>query len=137
MSTEHYVDSQGNYIGGFGDGAQPPEGSTLAPSAPPSGAHTLVSGAWVPPPITEAMVDAEAQRRTDAILPAERRDEISLHGLALLMKGEENWNAADLAAVAEADSYWSQIEPIRLGAATLKAMDPIPQDYATNEAYWT
>jgi len=84
---------------------------------------------------TEEMVDAEAQRRTDAIFPAEKRDETSLHGVALLMKGQANWNSADLAAVAVADALWSQIEPIRAAAETIKAMDPIPDDYADNSRW--
>jgi len=34
MTTTHYSDAQGNYIGGFADGAQPPEGAIERPAPP-------------------------------------------------------------------------------------------------------
>lgn len=134
MTTSHYVDGNGNYIGGFGDGAMPSSG-TLVATAPASANDTWNGTQWISPPPTAEMVDAEAQRRTDAIFPAEKRDETSLHGVALLMKGQANWNTADLTAVAAADALWSQVEPIRAAAEVIKAMDPIPDDYA-DDSRW-
>lgn len=46
MSTLHYVDAQGVYLGGFGDGAAPPHGAVEVPE-PPHGLATWVNGAWV------------------------------------------------------------------------------------------
>ena len=34
MTTTHYSDAQGSYIGGFADGAQPPEGAIERPAPP-------------------------------------------------------------------------------------------------------
>ena len=95
---------------------------------------------WVATPApspTEEDVDAEVARRTRAILSLQKQVETSLYGVALAFKGPENWNTADQEAVAAANALWAQIEPIRLKGEVLKAMDPIPQDYATNEAHWT
>lgn len=46
MATQHYVDNNGVYIGGFGDGAIPPTPSTLV-DAPKDARDTWVNGAWV------------------------------------------------------------------------------------------
>lgn len=37
MSTLHFVDADGNYIGGFGDGAIPPDGAIQVEQAPKHG----------------------------------------------------------------------------------------------------
>lgn len=37
MSTLHFVDADGNYIGGFGDGAVPPDGAIEVKAAPSHG----------------------------------------------------------------------------------------------------
>lgn len=48
MTTRHYVDAQGNYIGGFGDGATPPPGATEVRGRPPASAlERRVGGRWV------------------------------------------------------------------------------------------
>ena len=46
MTTQHYVDAQGVYLGAFGDGATPPQGAVEVP-APPHGLATWANGAWV------------------------------------------------------------------------------------------
>lgn len=46
MTTEHYVDAQGNYLGGYGDGAEPPEGSKKVPVAPSHGWQSWDGTAW-------------------------------------------------------------------------------------------
>jgi len=44
--TKYFVDSNGNYIGGF-DGTPPPAGSVEVPTPPDHGLDKFVSGAWV------------------------------------------------------------------------------------------
>lgn len=46
MTTTHYRDSDGNYIGGFGDGATPPDGAIQCP-APTRASDTWNGSAWV------------------------------------------------------------------------------------------
>ena len=45
MSTTHFADAQGVYLGGFGDGAVPPEGAVEVP-APPHGLATWDGAGW-------------------------------------------------------------------------------------------
>lgn len=50
MTTRFYVDANGDYLGGFGDGAIPPVGAIeVQNDPPPSGKHRRVGGAWVAP----------------------------------------------------------------------------------------
>ena len=58
MSKLHYVDGLGTYLGGFGDGALPPEGAVEVP-APPHGKAVWSGVAWVmPPPVAPSSVPA-------------------------------------------------------------------------------
>ena len=53
MTTTHFVDGQGKYLGGFGDGAEPPTGSIEVP-APTHGFDTWDGTAWnTPVPSTD------------------------------------------------------------------------------------
>ena len=45
MTTIHYADAAGAYLGGYGDGAMPPGGAIEVP-APPHGLATWANGAW-------------------------------------------------------------------------------------------
>jgi len=54
MSTTHFADAQGVYLGGFGDGAVPPEGA-IEVTEPPHGAAVWDGAAWI--------WDAEAHAR--------------------------------------------------------------------------
>lgn len=54
MTTQHYADAQGVYLGGFGDGATPPSGAVAVPE-PPHGEAIWDGEAWV--------WDAEAHAR--------------------------------------------------------------------------
>lgn len=52
MTTKHYVTSGGVYVGGFGDGAQPPAGAIEVMEPPAHASQLWVNGAWqayVPP----------------------------------------------------------------------------------------
>lgn len=49
MATVFYVDQNGALLGGFGDGAQPPEGAIEVPE-PPHGAATWSGSEWIMPP---------------------------------------------------------------------------------------
>jgi hypothetical protein len=80
-------------------------------------------------------VNTEGFRRIDARYPPQARDFLIIEGLALLFKGQANWNAADTTRAqsiqAMRTSYKAHID----AATTLKAMSPIPLDYAANQ-YW-
>ena len=66
MTTVHYSDAQGNYIGGFADGAQPPEGAIERPAPPRADAVWGGSGWAVPqapqPTLEEARAAASMSR---------------------------------------------------------------------------
>jgi hypothetical protein len=49
MTTKFYVDENGVQLGGFGDGAMPPNGSTEVPE-PPNGWAVWSGSDWVMPP---------------------------------------------------------------------------------------
>lgn len=52
MTTQYFVDGQGNYLGGF-DGATPPDGAIEVPEAPTDARQIWAGNAWgaVPPAI--------------------------------------------------------------------------------------
>lgn len=49
MNTKFFVDENSALLGGFGDGAQPPEGAIEVPE-PPHGEATWTGSEWVMPP---------------------------------------------------------------------------------------
>lgn len=55
MTTQHFVDAQGAYLGGFGDGALPPVGGVEVPE-PPHGLAMWINGAWVAPVIVPPVI---------------------------------------------------------------------------------
>ena len=66
MTTTHYSDAQGNYVGGFADGAQPPEGAIERPAPPRADAVWNGIGWAVPqapqPTLEEARAAASMSR---------------------------------------------------------------------------
>lgn len=46
MMTKHYVTPEGVYIGGFGNGAEPPVGASEVPDPPAHAGQLWVGGAW-------------------------------------------------------------------------------------------
>jgi hypothetical protein len=66
MTTTHYSDAQGSYVGGFADGAQPPEGAIERPAPPRADAVWGGSGWAVPqspqPTLEEARAAASMSR---------------------------------------------------------------------------
>jgi hypothetical protein len=54
--TLYFVDSSGNYLGGF-DGAQPPEGAIEVPNPPNHGLDIWANGAWVSYVPTPSLLD--------------------------------------------------------------------------------
>lgn len=67
MSTLHFVDDNGLYLGGFGDGAKPPEGSIEVP-APSDGRMEWDGSEWQRTPVMDE--EANAQVAHDALLDA-------------------------------------------------------------------
>lgn len=62
MTTQHFADTSGRYIGGFSDGALPPRGSVETP-APPTAWHLWNGSEWAVNPSALA-TEARAQRNT-------------------------------------------------------------------------
>jgi len=58
MTTTHYSDAQGSYIGGFADGAQPPEGAIERPAPPRADAVWNGSG-WAVPQSPQPTVEEQ------------------------------------------------------------------------------
>jgi len=58
MTTTHYSDAQGSYIGGFADGAQPPEGAIERPAPPRADAVWSGSG-WAVPQSPQPTVEEQ------------------------------------------------------------------------------
>jgi hypothetical protein len=69
MTTKHYVTPEGVYIGGFGDGAEPPAGAIEVSTAPDHAAQLWFNGEWQAyvPPKTEQ----EAARKAAYIAEAD------------------------------------------------------------------
>jgi hypothetical protein len=69
MTTKHYVTPEGVYIGGFGDGAEPPAGAIEVLTAPDHAAQLWRNGAWlayVPP-----KAEQEAARKAAYVAEAD------------------------------------------------------------------
>jgi hypothetical protein len=54
--TKYFIDSDGNYIGGF-EGADPPEGSIEVPNAPDHALDKWNGSAWIPYTPTVSPID--------------------------------------------------------------------------------
>lgn len=61
MTTKHYVTSAGVYIGGFGDGAEPPAGAIEIPIPPDHASQVWDRGAWLT--YVPAKVEQETKRQ--------------------------------------------------------------------------
>lgn len=57
-TTKHYVNESGKYLGGFGDGAEPPDGAISVP-APINGLDTWDGANWIAYTPTQAELEAE------------------------------------------------------------------------------
>jgi len=98
MSTQHYVDSNNNYLGGFGDGAMPPEGSTEVP-APAHGLDTWDGAAWipyVPDPVLAAIEELDITDKQIARIGEETIDILFAKGVLVA----SDFDAASLAKLA-------------------------------------
>lgn len=70
MTTKHYVNDAGQYIGGFGDGAVPPQGAVEVPE-PPHGRATWDGAAWHLPVPTPTREEQEKLRHTAYVAEAD------------------------------------------------------------------
>ena len=76
MTTTHYSDAQGNYVGGFADGAQPPEGAIERPAPPRADAVWNGSGWAVPQSPQPTVEEQRAQWSAAAVQLKIALDEI-------------------------------------------------------------
>jgi len=67
MTTTHYSDAQGRYVGGFADGAQPPEGAIERPAPPRADAVWGGSGWAVPQSPQPTVEEQRAQWAATAV----------------------------------------------------------------------
>lgn len=114
----------------------------------PSPDHTWVGGAWQAPPdpepvpveaITPAQVKAEANRRIVAIMPEYKQRNAIAFGLEMVLEhgpDPANWPADMQNMNAAVQAQWAAIKLIRQRSDAIEVMDPIPQDFATNEDLW-
>lgn len=121
-------------------GNVPPDYAS-APVAPEGvGIGWTVNGETYDPPaepaITADQVKAEAERRIIAIVPAWKQRNLTAQATILAKIGEANWTPEQAAAWAAGEAIWSAVAAIRAASDVIEALDPIPQDYATNEDYW-
>ncbi len=82
-------------------------------------------------------IKAEAYRRIVAILPEWKQRNLTVRAVVLTEKGRVNWTAEELAEWDAGMALWQQVQAIRDASNTLEAMSPIPDDFATNEVYWS
>jgi hypothetical protein len=121
---------------------------------------------YQPPPIAPEDVQAERERRLQLGFDYDFGDGRGVHRIGTTAADMVGWNDVDKAANALSalgdnittmtivtdtgpvditSSEWMQItlaatafrQPIWAGSFDLQAMDPIPADYATNDAYWS
>jgi len=88
-----------------------------------------------PDPITAQQVKDEAYRRIVAICPEWKQRNLTAQAAILAEKGRANWTADELAAWDAGEAIWQQIAAVRAASDVLEAMDPIPDDYASDE-HW-
>lgn len=69
MTTKHYVTSEGVYIGGFGDGAEPPAEAIEVAVAPDHAAQLWLDGAWLA--YVPTKTEQEAARKAAYIAEAD------------------------------------------------------------------
>ena len=81
-------------------------------------------------------VKAEAMRRILVICPEWKQRNLTAQAAILAEKGRASWTADELAAWDAGRAIWDQIAAMRQRSDAIEAMDPIPADFATNEAYW-
>lgn len=59
-TTKHYIDGSGSYLGGFGDGAEPPAESIEVDTPPKDGRDRFINGAWVDRDVSTEEIQSEA-----------------------------------------------------------------------------
>ena len=86
--------------------------------------------------VTGEMVKQEARRRILAIAPDWKQRNLNAEQAALLKKGQENWDADEMARWSAAEAIWIQINAVRAASNTIEALSPIPDDY-TDDKHWS
>jgi hypothetical protein len=88
------------------------------------------------PAITAAQVKAEAGRRITAIAPEWTQRNLTAQAAVLAKIGVDNWTTEQTAEWDAGEVIWARIQAIRTASNVIERLDPIPQDYATNESRW-
>ena len=107
MSTTHYSDAQGNYLGGFGDGAEPPVGGIERP-APAAASDTWNGSEWVP--------DLSIARARMVVSKWQAKEALRLSGLL------DTATAAVAAADARTQLAWSEVQQFERNSPTIAAL---------------
>ena len=107
MSTTHYSDANGVYLGGFGDGATPPAGAIERP-APNAASDTWNGSAWV--------ADPAVARGRMIVSKWQAKEALRLSGLL------EAATAAVNAADARTQLAWSEVQQFERNSPTIAAL---------------
>ena len=114
-------------------------------------ARVFTGGTWdyrFVDPVAETVTDspaprpidikAEALRRILAIAPDWKQRNLIAQAAEFAIKLAEGGTltAAEQDKRAAGEAIWSQIKSIRAASDELEAMNPIPDDFASNEAHW-
>lgn len=140
--------------------------ATEVHTAPDHALQKYYDGAWQPLPVSADMLVAELERRLSLGFEFDFGDERGVHHFGTTPKDMERWTQevtplaqaatskgdrarpigikTDTGPVAIMATEWWDIldaagewrQPIYQAYFALKAMDPIPKDYATNPVYW-
>jgi hypothetical protein len=108
MTTKFYADESGALIGGFGDGAEPPEGAVEV-SEPPSGLWIWNGAEWHLPLLSPAELIETYRRAVQAHVDATAQSKGYNNGAAMagyVSSTIPTWRAEAEAFVAWRDQVW-------------------------------
>lgn len=114
----------------------------LLTDAEPAPGMVWNGATFAPMPPTAENVKAEAGRRLAALIGARDRTHAermiadgTREGLRLMRKGEAAWSSDDLTRAAHLERTDAAVDAIDTASKALRALDPIPDDYA-DDRHW-
>ncbi|NBE05921.1 hypothetical protein [Paragemmobacter ruber] len=106
VNTQFFVDTQGRFIGAFGDGATPPEGAVEVDVPPPDGRMVWAGEGWTYDPATfQAICAAAIDAHVEATAQAKGYNGAA-HLASYVASTVPAWAAEAQAFVAWRDAVW-------------------------------
>ena len=160
MKIHHYHPETGQYLGESVAVADPLDAGrflvpanatkTAPPAEQPNKMRVFENGMWLFRQIvadgaissqtdpTPFDVKLEAGRRILAIAPDWKQRNLTARAAEFAIKLAEGGTltAAEKDERAAGEAIWTRIKSIRAASDALEAMNPIPADFASNEAHW-